>query len=169
MADPEARFVSGPPHRPGVRRKRRLPLARLQAGGLLGVLAMVLSVPAYVVVETSLGAAAERAQWTITGPPCPVAARPTLRVVGRRKPRTFAYGGVNFTRWRGHASCVAFREARLFGEGEVARTCQFNNPGAVAVTAAGRTTLFEIGDARPATVTVHAGVASCVLGGWFRY
>ena len=65
-------------------------------------------------------------------------------------------------------SCGAVPENPLWPSTSY-HVCRFNNPGAVVVTQGGRTTIFEPGVGRPATVTVRDGKASCVVAGWFSY
>jgi hypothetical protein len=113
---------------------------------------------------TDLGAM--RRDWTIEGPACPIV--PAISNAGRgaKPPAPFTYQGVRFAYQIADASCEAVPEGYL-----TSRTypvCQFDAPGAVAVTTAGRTVIFEPGVGRRATVTVRDGRATCVEGGWFR-
>lgn len=140
----------------------------VQHSGLAGLMLILLSVPGYIVAETWFGLMATKRAWTITGPPCPVVVAPARSVVGSKAPRDFTYNGAIFARHFGHVSCVAFREDGLFASGSYS-VCQFSGPGAVHVTAGGRTVVFQPGVGRPATVTVRRGEASCVVAGWFRY
>jgi hypothetical protein len=128
---------------------------------MFGVVLLVAAVPLTDIARTWWAARMEKAAWDgITGPACAVVATPPA---SRRLPRTFAYGGASFTRQHGHASCAGFRE-----DGAVYRMCQFNAPGFVAVTTAKGTTVFLPPPVRRTTVTVRDGVATCVVGGWFR-
>jgi hypothetical protein len=153
-------------------RKARL-ADRLQLAGMLGVLALVASVPLVDIYRTWLSARNEKAAWDgITGPACPTMDAPPLRPPGSRmrSPMIFTYGDVRISRQHGHASCAGFREsASLTDEPRVYRICQFNAPSVLTVTTARGTTIFRPGPVRRATVTVRDGVATCVLGGWFRY
>ncbi|MCR5872907.1 hypothetical protein LRS10_01060 [Phenylobacterium sp. J426] len=134
---------------------------RLQAAGMVGVLAIAAAVPLTDIARTWWAARAEKAAWDgITGPACDVAASAP---VSRRLPRTFTYGDATFTRQHGHVSCAGFRD-----DGQVYRICQFNAPGYVSVTTPRGTTVFSPPPVRRTTVTVRDGVATCVVGGWFR-
>lgn len=147
----------------GLRPRRVRLTGGLQTAAMAGVLLMVASVPLIDVYRTWAAMRMEKAAWDgITGPACPVVAEPSYR--SRRLPRTFTYGDATFTRQHGHASCAGFRD-----DGKVYRICQFNAPGVLTVTTARGTTIFEPGPVRKTTVTVRDGVATCVVGGWFRY
>lgn len=145
------------------------PLSRvlIQEAGVLGVLAILLAVPALIVAESSFDHWAAKRDWTIAGPPCPVVERPARAVVGSKPARDFVFNGVTFRRHFGHVSCLAFREDGLFPTGHYS-VCQFSGPGAVHVVRDGRTVVFQPGVGRNATVTVRRGRAACVVGGWFR-
>jgi hypothetical protein len=145
-------------------RGRRARFAWAPLAGLLGVLALVVSIPAAVVFGTWAQMRAIEADWTIAGPPCPQAAEPSPAVVGPKPPHAITFGGAQFERWYGAVNCQ-----QLAGRGEDYPVCQFNAPGAVRVTSGGRTTVFQVGVAQVATVTVRHGRASCVAAGWFRY
>ena len=146
---------------------------RLQLAGMLGVMALVASVPLVDIYRTWAGARAEKAAWDgITGPACPVVDALPARLPGSRMrpPMVFTYGDATFARQHGHASCAGFREAAgLTDEPRVYRICQFNAPSVLTVTTARGTTIFRPGPVRRTTVTVRDGVATCVLGGWFRH
>lgn len=144
-------------------------IAGLQVAGMLGFLLMVVSIPAREVYGTWAAHRAEVEAWTISGPPCPVVAAPSPRAKGKRPPKTFSYRGVTFERQHGHVSCVALPEPAGTMERRHYPVCQFNAPSYVAVTVSGRTTVFEPGPVRPATITVRDGEPACVLAGWFRY
>lgn len=138
-----------------------------QEAGLLGVLALLLSVVGLIVAESWLDHRATKRAWTIEGPPCPVVERPARAAVGSKPPRDFVFNGLTFRRHFGHVSCQAFREDGLFPTGHYS-VCQFSGPGAVHVIGKGRRVVFQPGVGRKATVTVRRGEATCVVGGWFR-
>lgn len=140
---------------------------RLSAAGLMLVLVGIAAVPAYEIARTWAADRAERRQWNVEGPPCPMVERPSRSATGRRPARTFRYGDVAFTRSFGGVSCAAFREGEVWAE-RVYRVCQFNNPGAVTVATSRGVATFEAAPGRRVTVTVRDGRASCVVGGWFR-
>ncbi|WP_309092744.1 hypothetical protein [Phenylobacterium sp.] len=146
-----------------LRRRARLQDS-LHTLGMAGVLAIAASVPLVDIYRTWAGMRAEKAAWDgITGPACPTAEAPSPKLVGRRPLKDFTYGDVTFERRHGHASCAGFRD-----DGEVYRICQFNAPSVLRVTTPKGTVVFEPGPVRPTTVTIRDGVATCVLGGWFR-
>jgi len=153
------------------RRTRRGPdLAPRVVEALLWLswLAATSAVPASVAFATWADVEARKAEWTIVGPPCPTVTRLAASVVGLKGPRRFEYGGADFSHAFGEASCAAIGEDGLLTR-ETYPVCQFNNPGAVTVSAHGRSVIFQppVGD--HATVTVRRGVARCVVGGWFTY
>ena len=150
-----------------VRRPGASVVDALQTAALGLLLLGLMTIPAYFVIETWVGQRQMKASWNIKGPPCPVVDRPSPNVVGRKDPKAFNYGGVDFTRQFGHVSCVAIREPGFMNK-ESYRVCQFNAPAMVAVaTPDGRKVIYQPGVARPATVTVRHGQPSCVIGGWF--
>lgn len=141
--------------------------ARREALGLLALLFGLALIPGYLAFETWAAQRAMIQAWSIAGPPCPQVARPSRAVVGSKPAKAFAYGGVGFARHFGHASCVAWRQGAPFRP-EILRVCQFNAPGAVTVSIKGRTTSYQTGVSKPATVTIRDGTATCVAAGWFR-
>jgi hypothetical protein len=148
--------------------RRKGPRWAVEAAALLGMVGLICAIPALIGYATWADLHAMKVEWTIAGPPCPVVAKPGPMAVGRKKPRTFEYGGVSFTRSFGAVSCVSIPEDGLSTR-ENYRVCQFNNPGAVTVEMDGGTTVFQPPVGRRATVTVRHGRASCVVGGWFNY
>ena len=139
---------------------------RFEVAGVLGVLAIVVSLPLIGVYATWSDQRAMRAAWNISGPPCPLAAAPTSSPSERRPLNVFEYGDVSFSRKFGHVSCVAPSEGPLF-QRTTYRVCQFTAPALIGVTAAERTVFYAPGVGRRATVAVRGGPPSCVLGGWF--
>jgi len=137
-----------------------------ELAALVGLGAALCSIPASLGYATWANLHSMKVAWTIKGPPCPVVAKPAPAAVGRKKPQTFEYGGVSFTRSFGAVSCVSIPEDGLSRENY--RVCQFNNPGAVTVELDGGTTVFQPPPGQRATVTVRHGAASCVVGGWFN-
>lgn len=140
--------------------------AFLQHAGLGGMLLLLVAIPAIDVYRTWAGAQAEKRQWAIAGPACPVVGQPQLSVVGHKPPKTFTYNEITFTRHLGDVSCSAFREDGFMSP-ENYSVCQFSGPGAVTVQAAGETVTFQPGPGRRTTVTVRKGQVSCVVAGWF--
>ena len=136
-----------------------------QALGAVAFLVFVAAAPAWVIHQAWALRHAERAAWTIAGPDCPTVS--PAAELGPKGPRTFSYGGAQFSRRFGHASCAAPQDGGLI-PGEIFHVCQFNGPAALAVATPQGVTYFKPGVGRPATVTIRSGKASCVVGGWFR-
>lgn len=155
----------------GAARATQRALGRRRGGDIaafLALLAALASIPAYVVWETWSEIQAMKRAWTIAGPPCPVVAKPAPWATNHhRATRSFPYGPATFARAFGAASCVAIPEDGLWTQRSY-HVCQFNNPGALTVTAAGRSTTFQPPPGRRATVTVRHGQVRCVVGGWFN-
>jgi hypothetical protein len=145
--------------------RRKRPRWAIEVAALAGMLGLICAIPGLIAFATWADLHAMKVAWTIKGPPCPVVAKPGPAAVGRKKPRTFDYGGASFTRSFGAASCVSIPESGLTRENY--RVCQFNNPGAVTVELDSGTTVFQPPPGRRATVTVRHGRASCVVAGWF--
>ena len=141
--------------------------AMVQALALGGLLVLLVAIPAIDVYRTWAAERAARRAWDIEGPACTTVARADPAVVGPKDPKTFDYNKASFTRHHGHVSCAAFREEGLFNT-RFYSVCQFSGPGAVKVDVAGRSTTFQPGPGRRATVTIRDGQATCVVGGWFR-
>lgn len=140
---------------------------RSETASMLGVLALVAAIPAYIVVEAWAGAEAMKRAWAVEGPACPVLTDVSRPPFGTRGPKRFDYGGASFARRYGHVDCMAATEGPL-GRRQIYRVCQFAAPSVVSVTVENRTTVFKPGVGRPATVTVRRGEVTCVVGGWFR-
>ena len=145
---------------------RRL-LAPLPAIGMVGVLLLVASIPAYAVYQTWATQRGVRIAWNIVGPPCPPMAKPAEASFGRLGAKVFTYEGVQFERRFGHASCVAPLE-KGFMNGEFYRVCQFSGPETVRVTTGHATVAFKPGVGRTVTVKVRRGHVTCVVAGWFK-
>ncbi|WP_374468972.1 hypothetical protein [Phenylobacterium sp.] len=138
------------------------------AAGMIGLLAMLLTIPGYILLSGWLERRAEIRAWTIDGPPCPQPAMLDPKVVGTRPAKVFSYRGARFARQSGHASCVALDEGGAF-ERRLYTVCQFNAPAGLAVTTDAGTWRFQPGAGRNITVTVRGGRAACVLNGWFEF
>ena len=154
-----------------LQQRERVRERRRQLGNLLslaGMAVIVAAIPGILTLQMVLTERAERRAWAITGPACPVVAKPSpMGSRHRGDPMSHDYGGSTFTRSFGAVSCAGFREASLFGESRVYHVCQFNNPGAVVVKTSHGQTTFEAQPGRRLTVTVREGRPSCVVGGWF--
>ncbi|PZQ63494.1 MAG: hypothetical protein DI570_08735 [Phenylobacterium zucineum] len=152
------------------RREERRARARLvaQVLGFAGFAAIAAAVPGLTILQEVMAARAEQRSWTIVGPACPVVSAPSKVATSRRRPpRTHRYGGAAFTRSFGAVSCAGFREPSLSQE-RLYHVCQFNNPGAVTVRAAGEVRTFEAAPGQPLAITLRDGEIRCVVGGWFR-
>lgn len=139
---------------------------RFEVAGVLGVLAIVVSLPLLGIYATWSDQRAMRKAWNISGPACPVAAGPPPSGSERRPLTVFDYGDVSFSRKFGHVSCVAPSEGGPFAR-TTYRVCQFTGPALIGVTTAERTVFYAPGVGRRATVVVRGGTPSCVVGGWF--
>ena len=152
-------------------RRRRLGQKRplSQVVPVVVLLVSVCLLAAFTAYDRWATVRAQQQAWTTQGPACRVVAQPSANAVShRRAPKTFQYGGIEFSRSFGGVSCAAVPDA-AFANRDLYRVCQFNNPGVVAVTVSGRRTIFEPPAGARATVTVRRGVASCAVGGSFKY
>lgn len=132
--------------------------------GIAVLLLAVASIPLTVVYGALADHHALQTEWAIGGPACEVPAEP---VHFHRPPQNFSYRGVGFSRQYGNVNCIVAPEGNILSStGHT--VCQFSSPGAVKVTAGGRSVTYEPGFGRPATVSIRDGEPSCVVGGWFR-
>jgi hypothetical protein len=106
-----------------------------------------------------------RTDWDIKGPPCPAPTHRWEEIVLSRQPHSFRYGGADFAHPFGAADCVSVPEG-WFISNKAFAVCQFTAPIMVSVTKDGRTTLFEPGPGRHATIRLRRGRVTCVVGGW---
>jgi len=134
---------------------------------IVAVLVAVACMPFAIAAATWADHLSLRKEWTIAGPACPVVAKVSIAARGARPPPPFTYKGTRFAFQIGSAFCEAVPDEGLFPQTTHA-VCQFSAPGAVEVTAGGRTVTFEPGVGHPTTVTVRGGRPTCVVGGWFR-
>jgi hypothetical protein len=132
---------------------------------MVGVLLLVLGIPAVLSWSDWREMQAMRADWAVTGPPCPIG---VAMPPDRRAPMSFDYGGARLGRRFGHVACLGFHEDGLFDPATYS-VCQFSGPAAIKVGLGGRETVYEPGVGRPATVTIRRGQASCVVGGWYPF
>ena len=144
-------------------------LARLQTLGIVVVLLAVASIPITVGYSTWRTHRSLRAEWSAAGPACPLVPEPSVAARGAKPPAPFTYRGAHFAYQIGDVECAAVPEKSLFDSAHYT-VCQFDAPGAVAVTTAGRTATFEPGIGRGAMVTVRKGQVSCALAasGWYH-
>jgi hypothetical protein len=129
-------------------------IARLQTLGIVLILLAVASIPTSIGYSTWSERQRMRDEWTAAGPACPVVASPSPANRGAKPPPPFVYKGVGFAYQIGDVNCVAAPEKGLFNS-RTYPICQFDAPAAIAVTAGGRTVLFEPGVGHSATVTFY--------------
>ena len=138
-------------------------LRRWQDLWLVPALLAIASIPlseGYAAFATNRGL---RKEWIATGRACPVVSVLSPASLGARPPKPFVYKGVGFAFQIGDVTCAAVPEKSLFTK-TTFPVCQFDAPAGIAVTAGGRTTYFEPGVGRGATVMIHAGQPpSCVM------
>jgi hypothetical protein len=127
---------------------------------------VVVSLPAWGVYRWWAFRHELRADWIITGPPCPPQVDSWDSIARRRTSHEFSYGGMHLRFPLGAANCSPVPED--YFTGHAYSVCQLTAPGLVVVTADGRTAIFEPGPGRRATVELRNGQVSCVLGGWYR-
>jgi hypothetical protein len=134
--------------------------AILRGIGIGGILLLVVSIPLQVVYATWADHRALKDEWRIAGPACPG----PVHAWRWREPDTIHYKGVAFARQYGGIYCEAVPVENPFSEATYP-VCQFTGPGRILVTAGARTTIYEPGIGKPATVTVRDGKVSCVVAG----
>jgi len=124
--------------------------------------------PAWLYWETVSELDADKKEWTIAGPPCPAAPHmPVEPADGPEVEKHLSYGGVSFTYRMAMAYCAQHARNSAWPS-EKYVVCQFNNPGAVAVSAGRSRAAFLIPPGQRATVTSDREGIRCVVGGWFR-
>jgi hypothetical protein len=133
--------------------------------GLIVLGLIIVGVPISAVAALFAHQQGLRHDWDIKGPPCPAPTHAWRDVVLSRQPHTFQYGGVDFAHPFGAADCVSVPDGPFITR-RAYYACQFTAPIMISVTAGGRTTLFEPGPGRHATVSLRHGRIACVLGGW---
>ncbi len=140
-------------------------LRRWQDLWLVGALMAIASIPlseGYTAFATNRGL---RKEWIARGPACPAVAALSPAARGAKPPAPFVYKGVAFAYQIGDVACAPVPEKSLFTK-TTFPVCQFDAPAGIAVTVNGRTTYFEPGVGRGATVMIHAGQPpSCVMLG----
>ena|SRR5665213_905960 len=131
------------------RRAERIMAVGVAIGALVG-LAMVVALYLTIAPVAAGAAAADRAYWTVSGPPCPTATWTELNRIPRPLAQVSNFGGARFARVSGAVLC----EATTTGLGTVINTvCQFNRPRALAVWSKGGVRYFDLASGEPATVT----------------
>lgn len=137
------------------RKAERIVALGLGAGAVVG-LVMVVGIH----IATVPVAAADKAYWTVSGPPCPVTTR-QAQASGRPLAQVVDFGEGRFARSSGAILCTDLTD----GFGLVKETaCQFNSPRRLAVWSKGGAAFFDLASGGPATVTVSASrPPRCVL------
>ena len=135
-----------------------------QTAAIVLLMLAVASIPLTIAYGALADHQALKKEWTIGGPPCPVASQASLY---HRPAHAFRYQGVAFTRQYGAVNCVVVPSGGLLSKAHHT-VCQFNGPARIAVTTGGRTLAYEPDIGHPATVSIRGGQVSCVVGGWFR-
>jgi hypothetical protein len=143
------------------RRAKRIVAVGVSIGALVGV-----AVVAVIVIATVPRAAAEKAYWNISGPPCPTATPAEIHQIGRPLAQVSEFGEGHFVRVSGAVLCNDLTD----GFGMVyATACQFNAPRALWVSSEGGSSYYDIAGGGPATVTVsRTHPPRCVLAGRFN-
>ncbi len=139
------------------RRAERIVALGVGAGSAVGLI-----VVAAIQLATLPHTAADRAYWTVSGPPCPVTTQAELDRIGRPLVQVVNFGEGRFARISGAVVCSDLTDGVL---GLVKGTaCQFNSPRALAVWSAGGAAVFNVPGGLPATVTVsRTRPPRCVL------
>lgn len=142
------------------RRAKRIMAVGMGIGAAVGV-----AVVAGIVIATVPRAAAEKAYWAISGPPCPVATPAEIHRIGRPLAQVTEFGEGHFARISGAVLCNDLTD----GFGMVTATaCQFNAPRALWVSSEGGSGYYDIAMGGPATVTVsRSRPPRCVLAARF--
>jgi hypothetical protein len=99
--------------------------------------------------------------WTLHGPPCEALSPQAYAKQWFKAAKGFEWGGATFARGAGHAACQDVTRGGGRGIGTYP-VCQFTSPQVIAVTTKKGVFYFAPGLGKPATVTVQAGVPTCV-------
>ena len=128
------------------RKAERIVALGVAVGAIAG-----LAVVAGVYLATVPVVAADRAYWTVAGPPCPTATWADLNRIPRPLAQVKDFGGARFARISGAILCNDTTDGIGVMAGAV---CQFNRPRALAVWSKGGSALFQFPGGQSATVTV---------------
>ena len=131
----------------GVGRKaQRILTLGMVAAAVIGV-GMVMGIQ----LATNPRVKADRAYWTVAGPPCPTATQADLDRIPRPLAQMSDFGEGRFQRVSGAVMCVDMTTDL----GVVTSTvCQFNAPRALKVWSKGGAAMFQFPVGQAATVTV---------------
>jgi hypothetical protein len=138
---------------------------RIVAVGVSVGAVVSIAVVAGIAIATVPRVAAEKAYWTISGPPCPTATPAQIHRIGRPLAQVTEFGEGHFARISGAVLCNDLTD----GFGLVVGTaCQFNAPRALWVSSEGGSGYYDIAKGGPATVTVsRTHPPRCVLAARF--
>lgn len=125
---------------------RRVMVAGLTVGAAAG-LVIVVGIQVATVPRTK----AEKAYWTLSGPPCPTATQAEIDSIGRPLAQVSDFGEGRFARSSGAVLCNDITDSFGLVQNTV---CQFNSPRLLAVWSKGGTALYQFPWGQPATVTV---------------
>lgn len=127
------------------RKAERIVAIGVAVGAVAGLL-----VVAGVHLATIPVAAADKAYWTVSGPPCPVTT-PAAQERGRPLAQVVDFGEGRFARSSGAIVCTDLTDGLGLVQGT---SCQFNAPRRLAVWSKGGAAFFDVPNGGPATVTV---------------
>ena len=142
------------------RKAKRIVALGMGVGAAIG-----LGVTAAIVIAAIPRAAAVKAYWRISGPPCPIATPAEIHRIGRPLAQVTEYGEGHFARISGAELCDDLTDD--FGM-VTATSCQFNSPRALWVSSEGGSAYYDFPNGEPATVTVNrTQPPGCVLAARF--
>ncbi len=139
---------------------------RIMAWGLGVSAAAGVVIVAGIQIATVPHQAANKAYWTVEGPPCPTATPAEIHRIGRPLAQVVDFGEGRFSRISGAVICTDITDG-TFGLVK-GTTCQFNAPRALAVGSEGGFVYYDVPDG-PATVTVsRTDPPRCVLAAHYK-
>jgi len=129
------------------------------------IMAYGLVVVAGIQIVTVPHQAADKAFWTVEGPPCATATPAQIRRIGRPLAQVVDFGEGRFSRIGGAVVCTDLTDNFGLVKGT---ECQFSGPRALAVGSEGGFAYYDVPDGR-ATVTVSRDrPPRCVLAAHFN-
>jgi hypothetical protein len=134
---------------------------RILAIGLGVGAAVGLTVVAAIHVATLPKASANKAYWTVSGPPCPTTTE-AAQAMGRPLAQVVDFGEGRFARSSGAILCNDTTDVLGLVTGTI---CQFDAPRRLAVWSKGGAAFFDVPNGGPATVTASPRrPPRCVMG-----